>query len=74
MNYLLNKIYILSFLLIVFGGIQWGLVGIGALLNKNFNLINHLSRGNIYAEYGLYILIGVFSIMYVWLSTKNFEN
>lgn len=73
MNYFLQKIYTLSFTLIVLGGVQWGLVGVGALLNKNFNIIHKVSMGNIHAEYGFYILIGIFSLLYVWLSTKNFD-
>lgn len=71
MNHLLQKIYSVSFIVVALAGVQWGLIGIGGFLNKNFNIINKLSFGNIHIEYGIYSVIGLFSILFIWLSSKN---
>lgn len=73
MNHLLQKIYSISFTVVALAGVQWGLIGIGGFLNKNFNIINKLSFGNIPLEYGFYITIGVCSILFIWLSSKNID-
>ena len=68
MNHLLQKIYSISFIVVALAGVQWGLIGIGGFLNKNFNIINKLSFGNIYVEYGIYSVIGLFSILFIELA------
>lgn len=73
MKQILQKLYSISFITTVLAGIQWGLIGVGGLINKNFNIINKFSFGSIYLEYGIYITIGVLSVLFIWLSSKNID-
>jgi uncharacterized membrane protein YuzA (DUF378 family) len=73
MNQLLQKLYSFCFVVVALAGIHWGLIGIGGFMNKNLNIINKLSFGNIPLEYGFYITIGVCSILFIWLSSKNID-
>ena len=50
-------------ILVVIGGINWGLVGIGWFLNMNLNVV-HLILGSVPAlEAIVYILVGVAAVM-----------
>lgn len=58
----------ISFLFIVLGGISWGLIAVGSFLGRDLNLVAKLSAGNITIEYILYSLIGIFTLVFVFLS------
>jgi uncharacterized membrane protein YuzA (DUF378 family) len=73
MNQLLQKLYSITFAVVALAGIQWGLIGIGGLMNKNFNFIYKISFGSSTVEYGIYLVIGIISILFIWLSAK-FDN
>ena len=47
------------FILILIGGLNWGLIGLGGFLGKNFNVINLLLGGSSLIENIVYILIGL---------------
>ena len=46
-------------LLVLIGGINWGLVGLGGFLGKNLNVVNLLLGGVPTLEYVVYILVGL---------------
>lgn len=58
----------ISFIFVVFGGITWGLIALGSFLGKQLNLIARVSMGNITVEYILYSLIGIFTLVFIFLS------
>ncbi|MBW3014767.1 DUF378 domain-containing protein [Candidatus Woesearchaeota archaeon] len=52
----------LAFILVVIGGLNWGLVGIGMLAGKNMNVLN-IVFGSIPAlEAIIYIIVGLFAL------------
>ena len=54
-----------AYFLMVVGGVNWGLVGIGHFLGGNWNLVN-LIFGTIPAlEFGIYVLVGVAAVMHL---------
>jgi uncharacterized membrane protein YuzA (DUF378 family) len=53
----------LAKILLVIGGLNWGLVGVGMLLNSNFNVINLLLGSIPTLEAIVYILVGVVAVM-----------
>lgn len=65
----MKKIFFnISFLFVVFGGITWGLIALGSFIGKDLNLIAKLSTGNITVEYVLYSFIGIFTLVFIFLS------
>jgi uncharacterized membrane protein YuzA (DUF378 family) len=63
-----NTLYSVSFILTCLGALQWGIVGIGGFFGKNFNIIAILTKGNTMIEYGIYTLVGLAGLLYIWFS------
>lgn len=49
----------LVWLLVLIGALNWGLVGVGGFFDSNWNLVNLLLGNWSWAEYIVYILIGL---------------
>lgn len=64
-----NTLYSVSFILTCLGAVQWGIIGIGGFLGKNFNLVAVLTKGNTMIEYSIYTLLGLAGVVYIWFST-----
>ncbi|GKU24722.1 DUF378 domain-containing protein [Clostridium folliculivorans] len=66
--YKLSLIDKLSFLLVLIGAINWGLIGL-----LNFNLVRLISLGNCYIERIIYILVfaGAVNLIVVLLRSKT---
>lgn len=57
-------IHIVAFLLVVVGGINWGLVGLGGFMGADWNLV-HMIVGNWpQVEWLVYVLVGLSAL---WL-------
>ena len=52
-------------ILLLIGGLNWGLVGIGAFLGKNWNIVNQILGGVPRIEWIVYILVGISAIVAV---------
>lgn len=53
----------ISWVLLVIGGLNWGLVGLGGLLNMNLNVVNLLlGRWPMVASL-VYLLVGIATVM-----------
>jgi hypothetical protein len=49
-------------ILLIIGGVNWGLVGIGMLMNKDWNVVNMLLGSWPIVEAIVYILVGVAAV------------
>ncbi len=52
-----------GFYLMVVGGLNWGLTGLGHFASANLNLVNVIFGGMPSVEYGIYLLVGLATIM-----------
>jgi uncharacterized membrane protein YuzA (DUF378 family) len=52
-------------LLVIVGGLNWGLVGIGGLMGTNLNVVNLLLGSMPMVESIVYLLVGVATVMMV---------
>jgi hypothetical protein len=52
--------------LVVIGGVNWGLVGLGMLLGKSWNLVYMLLGSMPTAEAVVYVLVGVSAVMSIF--------
>ncbi len=52
--------------LVVVGGINWGLIGLGMLMSKDWNVVNMILGGVPMLEAIVYILVGLAAIRMIW--------
>ncbi len=52
----------LSCILMVVGGLNWGLVGIGGFMGANYNVVNMLLGSWPQVEWVVYILVGLAAV------------
>lgn len=55
-------------ILLVVGGLNWGLVGVGVFFNSNWNLVNLIFGFSLTLEMIVYILVGVAAVMEIFNS------
>lgn len=56
----------IAWILVVIGGLNWGLVGI----NSNYNLVDMLFGSDTLAARGVYILVGIAALLVVYFKIK----
>jgi uncharacterized membrane protein YuzA (DUF378 family) len=59
-----NPLAMISCILITIGALNWGLVGLGGLINTNLNLVNLLVGTWPMVEWIVYLLVGVSAIVH----------
>jgi len=62
----------LSKVLLIVGGLNWGLVGIGNLIGSNWNIVNIIVGSWPTVESLIYVLVGVAAAykLYGWFTKK----
>lgn len=60
----MKGLHMITFLLTIIGGINWGLVGLGGLLGSDWNLVHMLVGSLPTLEAVVYLLVGLSA---VWL-------
>ncbi len=63
-----------TMILVIAGGLNWGLVGLGGLLGKDLNLLNMLLGSWPVVENLLYLLIGIAALLMLVVSLKCGKN
>ena len=64
----MKSLHVIAFVLLVIGGLNWGLIGIGAFAGADWNVV-HLVLGSWPAvEWIVYILVGLSAL---WLAVKH---
>jgi uncharacterized membrane protein YuzA (DUF378 family) len=53
----------LACLLVLIGGVNWGLIGIGGFISKDLNVVHMILGGMPALEWIVYILVGVAAVM-----------
>lgn len=59
-----NPLYLVAGVLVLVGALNWGLVGLGAFLGMNLNLVNLLLGAWPQVEWVVYLLVGVSALVY----------
>ena len=67
----MNWIHTASWILIVVGGVNWGLIGLGGFAGGDWNVV-HMILGSVPAlEWIVYILVGASAVYEVVVHKKN---
>lgn len=53
-------------ILVIIGGLNWGLVGVGMILGKSWNLVNMLLGSMPTTEAVVYVLVGISAILMIF--------
>jgi uncharacterized protein len=57
------KLHAIAFILVIIGGLNWGLVGLGGFMGSNWNVVNLLLGSWPQVEWLVYVLVGVSAVM-----------
>jgi uncharacterized membrane protein YuzA (DUF378 family) len=64
-----NKmLHMVAFVLLVVGGVNWGLVGLGGFMGSDWNVVHMLLGGMPTLEWLVYVLVGVSA---VWIAATH---
>lgn len=67
----MKKLHMVSWILLVVGGVNWGLVGIGGFLGGNWNLVYMLLGSWPVLEWLVYVLVGAAAVYEVVTHKKT---
>jgi len=57
---------IIAKILVIIGGLNWGLVGVGMILGKSWNPVNMLLDSMPTVEAAVYVLVGIAAILMIF--------
>ena len=58
----MKALHMIGFILLVIGGLNWGLVGLGGFAGANWNVVNMILGSWPQVEWIVYILVGLSAI------------
>lgn len=64
----MKMLHMIAFILVIIGGLNWGLVGIGGFAGGDWNLVHLILGFSSSLEWLVYILVGASA---VWLVIKH---
>ena len=70
----MKSLHTVSFVLVVVGGISWGLVALGTWMGGNWNVVNLLVGGWPAIENLVYLLVGLAAVSLISTHKKDCRN
>jgi uncharacterized protein len=64
----MKALHMVTFILVVVGGLNWGLVGLGGFMSADWNVVNMILGSWPQVEWLVYVLVGLST---VWLLVKH---
>lgn len=64
-------LHMLSWILVIVGALNWGLIGIGAFMGESWNLVAMLLGGWPEVEWLVYVLVGIAAVYSVLTHKKT---
>lgn len=64
----MKVLHMIAFLLLVIGGLNWGLIGLGGFAGSNWNVVNMILGSWPQVEWIVYVLVGLSA---VWLGITH---
>jgi len=66
--------HITAFILVIIGGLNWGLVGLGMWFGGNWNVVNLIFGSIGWLEALIYVLVGVSALYLCFTHKKTCKN
>lgn len=67
----MKTVHIISFILVIVGGLNWGLVGLGAFMGGNWNLVNLVLGTWPVVEQLVYVLVGLGALVLLFTHKRD---
>ena len=64
-------LHMVSFILIIVGALNWGLVGVGGFIGKDLNLVHMILGSVVMLEWLVYVLVGLAGVYEVVTHKAN---
>jgi len=64
-------IHIVTFLLVIVGGLNWGLVGLGGFMGSDWNLVHFIFGAWPMLEWVVYLLVGLSALSLIFTHKKD---
>jgi len=61
----MKGLHSIAFILVVIGGINWGLIGLGGFMGQNLNIVQMILGFSPQLEWLVYLLVGVSAVLLV---------
>ncbi len=67
----MKSIHIISFILVILGGLNWGLIALGDFVGSNWNVVNLILKSTPTTEAIVYLLIGLGTLVLLFTHKKG---
>ncbi len=68
----MKALHVIAFILLIIGGLDWGLVGLGAFLGgANWNVVNLLLGNWPQVEWAVYVLVGLSALVLLFSHKRD---
>jgi len=67
----MKALHMVAWILVIIGGLNWGLVGIGAFAGGNWNVVNLILGSWPQVEWIVYVLVGLSAVWEIIGHRKN---
>ena len=67
----MKALHMIGFILLVVGGLNWGLVGLGGFMNADWNVVHMLLGAWPQVEWVVYVLVGLSAVWLVVTHKKD---
>jgi len=61
----------IAYVLVIIGGLNWGLVGIGDYAGSNWNIVNLIFGSVSWLEYLVYVLVGISALILLFSKDRR---
>lgn len=67
----MKALHVISFILVVIGGLNWGLIGLGGFMGSDWNVIHMILGSWPSVEWIVYILVGLAALVLLFTHKKD---
>ncbi len=67
----MKSLHGIAFLLVIIGGLNWGLIALGTYMGSNWNIVNLLLGSWGWLENFIYLLVGLSALMLAFTHRKS---
>ena len=70
----MKNLHMATFVLLLVGGVNWGLIGLGGFLGSNWNVVGLILGSWPVVEWLVYLLVGLAAVYEIVTHKKNFKE
>lgn len=67
----MKALHVISFILVIIGGLNWGLVGLGGFAGANWNVVHLILGAWPTVEWIVYVLVGLGALVLLFSHKKD---